>query len=117
MPRVRAGVTRRHRHQKVLNQTKGFYGSNSRLYKRAHEALLHAGQYAFIGRKLRKRDMRSLWIVRINAALRQIDENFSYSKFIKQLKDSNVQLDRKVLADLAARNIAAFTAVVKAVSK
>lgn len=117
MPRVKAGVTRRHRHKKVLNLTKGFYGSNSRLYKRANEALLHAGQYAFIGRKLRKRDMRSLWIVRINAALRQIDENFSYSKFMKQLKDSNVQLDRKVLADLAARNMTAFTAVVKSVTR
>lgn len=117
MPRVKAGVTRRHRHKKVLHQTKGFYGSNSRLYKRAHEALLHAGQYAYIGRKLRKRDMRSLWIVRINAALRQIDEKLSYSKFMKQLKDSNVQLDRKVLADLAARNMTAFSSVVKAVTK
>lgn len=117
MPRVKSGTTRRTRHKKVLSQTKGFYGSNSRLYKRAHEALLHAGQYAYIGRKLRKRDMRSLWIVRINAALRQIDEKLSYSKFMKQLKDSGIQLDRKVLAELAARNMSAFEAVVKTVTK
>lgn len=117
MPRVKAGTTRRKRHQKVLKSNKGFYGSNSRLYKRAHEAYLHAGQYAYIGRKLRKRDMRSLWIVRINAALRSIDEKLSYSKFMKQLKDSGSQLDRKVLAELAARNMSAFTAVVKTISK
>jgi len=117
MPRVKTGTTRRHRHKKVLDQTKGFYGSNTRLYKRAHEALLHAGQYAYIGRKLRKRDMRSLWIVRINAALRTISPDYTYSKFIKKLSEAKIMLDRKVLADLAAQNSDAFKAVVAAAQK
>lgn len=115
MPRVKSGTTRKARHNKVLDLTKGFRGSNSRLYKRAHEALLHAGAYAYIGRKLRKRDMRALWIVRINAALKQVDENLKYSRFIKSMKDKNVALDRKILADLAVSDFNAFKKVVETV--
>jgi large subunit ribosomal protein L20 len=115
MPRSKTGITRHRRHKKVLKLTKGFRGANSRLYKRAKEALLHAGQYAFIGRKLRKRDFRALWIVRINAALKQIDENLQYSRFINMLKKANVQLDRKILADLAAVDFNSFKSVVEKV--
>lgn len=112
MPRTKTGVTRRHRHKKVLDHNKGFRGANSRLYKRAKEAQLHSDQYAYIGRKLRKRDFRHLWIMRINAGLHQIDENFKYSRFIKALKDTSIGLDRKILADLAVNHPAAFKAVV-----
>jgi large subunit ribosomal protein L20 len=115
MPRVKSGTTRKARHNKVLDLTKGFRGTNNRLYKRAHEALLHAGAYAYIGRKLRKRDMRRLWIVRINAALQQVDENLKYSRFIKSLKDNNVALDRKILAELAVSDFNAFKKVVETV--
>ncbi|PIR62014.1 MAG: 50S ribosomal protein L20 [Candidatus Pacebacteria bacterium CG_4_10_14_0_8_um_filter_43_12] len=115
MPRTKAGTTRKARHNKVLDQTKGFRGTNNRLYKRAKEALLHAGMYAYIGRKLRKRDMRRLWIVRINAALKQVDENLQYSRFIKSMKDSKVAIDRKMLAELAVSDFTTFTKVVQAV--
>jgi len=115
MPRTKTGVTRRHRHQKVLARTKGFRGANNRLYKRAHEALLHAGQYAYVGRKLRKRDMRSLWILRISGALKTIDETLNYSRFINMLKKANVSLDRKILADLAATDFNTFKMVVNTV--
>ncbi len=114
MPRVKTGFTRKRRHDKVLEITKGFHGTNSRLYKRAKEASLHAGKYAYVGRRLRKRDMRRLWIVRINAGLKQIDEKLQYSRFIKALADKNIAIDRKMLADLAATNFTAFTEVVKA---
>jgi large subunit ribosomal protein L20 len=113
MPRVKTGFTRHRRHKKVLKATKGYRGANNRLYKRAHEAYLHAGAYAYVGRKLRKRDMRRLWIVRINAGLRQINETFSYSRFIKALSDAKIGLNRKMLAELAATNFTAFTEVVK----
>jgi len=115
MPRAKTGFTRKRRHNKVLKLTKGFRGTNNRLYKRAKEALLHAGQYAFVGRKLRKRDMRSLWIVRISSAIKMADEKMNYSRFIKGLKDKNIKLDRKVLADLAVRDLATFSEIVKKV--
>lgn len=114
MPRVTTGYTRRRRHKKILKANKGFSGTNRRLYKRAHEAYLHSGKYAYIGRKKRKRDMRRLWIVRINAGLKQVNPDLSYSRFIKALKDANIALDRKVLADLAATEFTAFSAVVSA---
>lgn len=113
MPRAKTGVVRRKSHKKVLAANKGYRGANSRLYKRASEAYLHSGQYAFIGRKLRKRDMRKLWIMRINAGLKQVGESLQYSRFIKALKDSNISLNRKMLAELAVNNFNAFTAVVK----
>jgi large subunit ribosomal protein L20 len=107
MPRTRTGVTRHRRHVKVLARNKGYRGANNRLYKRAHEATLHAGQYAYVGRKLRKRDMRTLWIVRISAALKAIGD-LNYSRFINMMKKADIQVDRKILADIAATDFATF---------
>ena len=115
MPRAKTGFTRRRRHKKVLKLTKGFRGTNRRLFKRAHEALLHAGQYAFIGRKLRKRDMRKLWIIRISAAVKQADEKMNYSRFISGLKKNQINLDRKILADLVVRDFSTFSQIVRKV--
>lgn len=115
MPRAKTGVTRRHRHKKVLSRTSGFRGTNNRLYKRAHEADLHAGQYAYIGRKLRKRDMRSLWIVRISAGLKAIGDGLNYSRFVNMMKKANVSLDRKILADIAATDFNTFKQIVSKV--
>jgi len=113
MPRTKSGITRHKRHKKILSLTKGFRGANRRLYKRAKEASLHSGQYAFIGRKLRKRDFRRLWTVRIGAALKQIDPKFAYSRFIKALKDKNIALDRKSLSELAIFDFKVFKKVVE----
>jgi|SRR5579859_314699 len=113
MPRTKTGFTRHRRHRKLLARTKGFRGANTRLYKRAHEADLHAGQYAFVGRKLRKRDMRSLWILRITAGLKSLDEKLNYSRFINMLKKANISLDRKILADLAATDFETFKSIVQ----
>lgn len=109
--RVKTGVTRHRHHKKVLSRTKGMRMTKNRLFKIAREADLHAGQYAFAGRKRRKRDFRSLWIVRINAALRAIDGKISYSKFINLSKKANIEIDRKILASLAATDQEAFKAV------
>ena len=117
MSRTKTGITRHKRHKKVLKLTKGFRGTNNRLYKRAKEALLHSGQYAYIGRKLRKRDMRKLWIMRINAGLKQISEKFNYSRFIKNLKDAKVELNRKMLSEIAARDFDTFKEIVAKVQK
>lgn len=114
MPRVKTGVTRRRRHKKVLKLAKGFRGANNRLYKRANEAVLHAGKYAYVGRKLRKRDMRKLWILRISAAVKEADETLNYSRFMSMLKKADIQLNRKMLSELA---IADFTAFKNVVSK
>jgi large subunit ribosomal protein L20 len=115
MSRTKTGTTRHARHKKILKANKGMRGANKRLYKRAHEAYLHSGQYAYEGRRLRKRDMRSLWITRINAGLRQVDGDLSYSKFIHMMDEKQVKLDRKILADLAATDFDAFSQVVKQV--
>jgi large subunit ribosomal protein L20 len=115
MSRTKTGTTRSRRHKKILKLAKGFRGANSRLYKRAKEAVLHAGQYAYIGRKLRKRDMRRLWIARISAGVTQASEKLNYSRFIKGLKDNNIALDRKILADMAATDFDAFSQIVKKV--
>ena len=112
MPRVKTGVVRRRRHKKVLKSTKGYRGANHRLYKRAHEAALHAGQYAYIGRKLRKRDFRKLWIMRINAGLSQIEGAPSYSRLIHLLNQQKVALNRKMLAELAFSDFETFSQVV-----
>lgn len=116
MPRTKTGVTRHLRHKKVLKHNKGFRGANHKLYKRAHEAYMHSGMYAYIGRKLRKRDMRALWIIRLNAAIEQVDETISYSRFIKMLKDANVALNRKMLSELAIADFTAFSKIVKQVA-
>lgn len=115
MPRVKAGTTRHNRHKKVLKLTKGFRGTNNRLFKRAQEALLHAGQYAYVGRRLRKRDFRVLWITRITAGLAMAEAKVSYSRFIKALKDSKVELNRKMLSELAIFDFSAFKKLVEKV--
>lgn len=113
MARVKRGVTSHARHKKVLKLTKGFRGGRSKLIKEAKSSLLHAGEYAFAGRKLRKRDMRALWIVQLGNAVR--NEGLSYSKFIAGLKLKNISLDRKILAELAVNNLEDFKQIVKTV--
>lgn len=109
--RVKTGPTRRKRHKKVLKRTKGFRMTKGRLYKVSKEADLHAGQYAFAGRKRRKRDFRRLWITRINAALTEY--NLPYSKFINSLKKAKIDLNRKILADLAVSNPKVFKTIIE----
>ena len=111
MPRVKRGVQARRRHKKILNQAKGYYGARSRVYRVAKQAVIKAGQYAYRDRKQRKRQFRALWIVRINAAARQHD--LSYSLFINGLKKANIELDRKVLAELAVFNKDVFAQLVE----
>jgi large subunit ribosomal protein L20 len=98
------------RHAKVLKAAKGYWGSRSTQFKQAHEAVMHAGQYAYRDRRVRKRDFRQLWIARINAACRQ--NNVSYSRFICGLTRAGVEIDRKILSDLAISDPPAFTALV-----
>ena len=117
MSRTKTGITRHKRHKKVLSLTKGFRGTNNRLYKRAKEALLHAGQYAYIGRKLRKRDMRRLWIIRITAGVKQIGDNLNYSRFIKALKTAKIELNRKMLAEIAVKDFDTFKEIVAKTQK
>ena len=114
MTRVKRGPKRARRRRRMLKLAKGFYGAKSRLYRSAKEAVDRALKYAYSGRKIRKRDFRSLWIVRINAACGQ--NGTSYSRFMGGLKKAGVALDRKILADLAVRNPEAFTKLV-AISK
>ncbi|NKB77394.1 MAG: 50S ribosomal protein L20 [Gammaproteobacteria bacterium] len=109
MPRVKRGVTAKARHKKVLKLAKGYRGARSRIYKVAKQAVDKAGQYAYRDRRQRKRQFRSLWIVRINAAAR--DNGLSYSRLIAGLNKATIELDRKVLADLAVNDKAAFTAL------
>ncbi len=106
MARVKRGVTAHKRHKRLLNEAEGRKGTNRKLIKRAHEAQLHALAYATRDRKQRKRDMRELWIVRINAAARI--NGITYGKLIAGLKKADVALDRKVLADIAVRDAATF---------
>lgn len=108
---MRVKSPRRSRHNKVLKLAKGYRMTKHRLYKVAHEAVVHAGQYAFAGRKLKKRNLRSLWIVRINAALRRL--GVKYSDFIAGLNKSSIQLDRKILSELAAKEPQTFAEIVK----
>ncbi len=108
--RVKGGFVTRRRHKKILDMTKGQWGSRSKLFRRANEAMMKSYFYAYRDRRNRKRDFRRLWITRINAAARQ--NGLSYSNFIHGLKLANVRLDRKALADLAVRDEMAFAAVV-----
>lgn len=112
MARSKTSTVRRKKHKKILKLAKGFRGTNSRLYKRAKEAVLHSGQDAYKGRKLRKRDFRKLWIMRIGAALKTIESKFNYSRFIHALKENNVELNRKMLAQLAVEDLDAFKKIV-----
>ena len=109
MPRVKRGVTAHARHKKVMKKAKGYYGARSRVYRVAKQAVIKAGQYAYRDRRQRKRQMRSLWIVRINAAARQFD--LSYSRMIDGMKKAGIEMDRKVLADLAVQDLHAFGAI------
>ncbi|GAB4267456.1 MAG: 50S ribosomal protein L20 [Methylomicrobium sp.] len=111
MARVKRGVIARARHKKILKQAKGYYGARSRVYRVAKQAVIKAGQYAYRDRKQKKRQFRALWIVRINAAARLC--GMSYSRFINGLNKANVAVDRKVLADLAVRDMNAFAELAK----
>lgn len=113
MPRVKRGVTAKARHKKILDQAKGYYGSRSRTYRMAKQAVIKAGQYAYRDRRQRKRQFRALWITRINAQAREC--GLSYSRFIAGLKKASIELDRKVLADMAVHDKPAFAAIAEIV--
>lgn len=114
MPRVKRGVTAHRRHKKILKQAKGYYGARSRVFRVAKQAVIKAGQYAYRDRRQRKRQFRRLWIVRINAAARI--HGLSYSRFIAGLKEAGIEVDRKVLADIAMHEKDTFAALVKRVA-
>lgn len=109
MPRVKRGVQAHRKHKKVLKQAKGYYGARSTVYRVATQAVTKAGQYAYRDRKVKKRTFRSLWITRINAQARA--EGISYSQFIAGLNKAGIELDRRVLADLAVHDKPAFAAI------
>jgi large subunit ribosomal protein L20 len=109
MPRVKRGVTARARHKKVIDQAKGYYGRRKNVYRVAVQAVTKAGQYAYRDRRQKKRQFRTLWIARINAAAR--DCGLSYSRMIDGLKKAAIEIDRKVLADIAVHDEAAFAAL------
>jgi large subunit ribosomal protein L20 len=113
MPRVKGGPETRRHHKKILKLAEGHRGSRSRHFRSANESVTHALAYAYRDRRRRKRDMRSLWIVRINAAARQ--HGLSYSQFMHLLREANVGLDRKILADLAVRDPDTFERIVSEV--
>ena len=115
MTRVKGGTITRSRHKKVLNLTRGMYGTRHSLFRRANEAMMKSLWYAYRDRRTRKRDLRRLWIARINAAARQ--NGITYSRLIHNLKSTGIRLNRKMLADLAVRDPDAFTAVVKAATE
>ena len=111
MTRVKRGVVARRRHKKILKQAKGYYGARTRVFRVAKQAVLKAGQYAYRDRRQRKRQFRALWIQRINAGARL--HGLSYSRFVGGLKKAGIEIDRKVLADLAVHEKAAFAAIVE----
>jgi large subunit ribosomal protein L20 len=111
MPRATNSPASRKRRKKVLKYAKGYFGSKSKLYRYAKEAVQHAWQYAYAARRKKKGDFRSLWIVRLNAACR--NAGISYSRFVEGLKAANISLDRKVLSDIAIRDEIAFSSLVK----
>jgi len=109
MARVKRGVTARAKHKKILKQAKGYYGARRKIYRVAKQAVIKAGQYAYRDRRQRKRQFRRLWIVRINAAARIHD--LTYSQLINGLTKANIEIDRKVLSDLAIHDEAAFASI------
>jgi len=111
MPRVKRGVTARARHKKILERAEGLTGTRKELFKVANEAVMHSLAYQYRDRRVRKRDMRALWIARINAAARM--NGMTYNTFTHGLKQAGVEVDRKVLADLAVRDAAHFSQLVK----
>ena len=112
MARVKRGVTAKRRHKKVLEQAKGYYGNKSRTFRQANEQVMKSGQYAFRDRRARKGEFRRLWIQRINAGCREHD--LSYSRFIAGLSAAGIEVDRKILAELAVSDPAAFGRLVEA---
>lgn len=115
MVRVKGGTHTRKKHKKVLKQAKGYWMTRHKQFKKAKEAVLHSGEYAFTGRKDKKRDFRSLWITRLNAGLRP--HGITYSSFIHLLKEKHIELDRKVLSQMAAEYPSAFESLVNQVKK
>lgn len=113
MTRVKRGLVSHRRHKKLLGLAKGYRGTKSKLVKMAHEAVLHAGEYAFAGRKNKKRDFRRLWIVRIGAAAKL--EGISYSRFIDGLTKNDIKIDRKILSDLVINDAETFKKIVASV--
>ena len=111
MARVKGATMTRKRHKKILKLAKGYFGGKSKLYRTANEAVMKSLQYAYISRKLKKRDFRKLWITRISAQAQA--NGINYSRFINGLKKANIKLDRKVLADLAVNDTVAFAALVE----
>jgi len=109
MPRVKRGVTARARHQKVLTQAKGYRGRRKNVYRIAKQAVMKAGQYAYRDRRTKKREFRALWIARINAAVREL--GMTYSSFVNGLAKASIDIDRKVLADLAVHDKPAFSKI------
>ena len=107
--RIKRAVTAQKKKRKIMKQAKGYFGAKSKLYRVAREAVMKSGQYAYVGRRLKKRDFRRLWIARINAAARL--NNISYSRLMHGLKVAGIDLNRKVLADIAVNDAAAFTAL------
>jgi large subunit ribosomal protein L20 len=108
--RVKTGVVRRQKHKKILNQAKGFWMTRHKRFKVAKEAVMHSGQYAYKGRRIRRRDIRKLWIVRLNAALSAFD--IKYSVFIAKLKEAKVELNRKILSDISVTDPATFKSII-----
>ena len=115
MARVKRGVTARRRHKKIIRQAKGYYNARRKVFRAAKQAVTKAQQYAYIGRKLKKRQFRSLWIARINAAARMY--GLSYSRFINGLQKAGITLDRKVLADIAVHDLAGFGTLAESAGK
>ena len=111
MARVKTARTTRARHKKILKQAKGYYGAKSIRFRMANQAVMKSGMYAYVGRKNKKRDFRRLWIARINAAARQ--NGMSYSKFISGLKKANININRKMLAEMAVSDSQGFAALVE----
>lgn len=115
MARVKGAVNARKKHKKVLKLAKGYYGAKSKQFKAANQAVIKSMSYSYTGRKLKKRDFRKLWISRINAAARQ--NNISYSRLINGLRQAGIQIDRKILADMAIHDAQGFTQLVDVAKK
>lgn len=115
MVRVKSGIITKKKHKKVLKQAKGYWMTRHKQFKKAKEAVLHAGEYAYAGRKQRKRDFRRLWIERINAAVRAL--GMTYSRFIHNLKKHKIELDRKILSQIAVDHPKIFQKIVEKVRK
>lgn len=113
MPRARNTVPAHARHKKIVKAAKGYRGRRKNTFRTAHSAVWKAGEYAYVGRKVKKRSFRSLWIQRINAAVREVDDSLTYSRFIDGLNKAGIELDRKVISDIAIREPEAFKTLVE----